>query len=180
MLPEDARYPCRAISVCELRADRVTSLAEKDSIDNDCRQSLPRLVYTTMFWTLALLSELCATVIGSQLPLRKHEVEDASSLMSNIGRRQEPTVAITGIQTYGVQPRLEIRQLEARPDQWNIFLLGLRRFQQTDQSNLTSYYQIAGIHGRPYNAWDGVPSAPGQDSPGYCTHVRKQSLGASL
>lgn len=134
-----------------------------------------------MFWTLALLLELCVTVIGAPLPLRKHEVEDASLLMSNLQRRQgqEPTVAIMGIQTYGVQPRLEIRQLEARPDQWNIFLLGLRRFQQTDQSNLTSYYQIAGIHGRPYNAWDGVPSAPGQDSPGYCSHVRKPSPAAS-
>ena len=62
-------------------------------------------------------------------------------------------------------------QLELTTDQWNIFLLGLHRFQQTDQSDLISYYQIAGIHGRPYVAWDNVPAAEGVDGPGYCTHL---------
>lgn len=95
------------------------------------------------------------------------EGEDRPHLL----KRQNPTVAITGIKSYGIQPRLEIRQLEAQSDQWNIFLLGLDRFQQTDQNNLTSYYQIAGIHGRPYIPWDDVPPAQGQSSPGYCTHV---------
>ena len=106
-------------------------------------------------------------------PLLKHEVEEvATPLRSAVRRRQQDgTVAITGIQYYGVQPRLEIRQLEQDADQWNIFLLGLLRFQQTNQSNMTSYYQIAGIHGRPYIAWDGVPAAEGIDSPGYCHHV---------
>lgn len=126
-----------------------------------------------MFLLWALMLAFCPLTSGNPLPLRKHEAQDTSAAcISTLQRRQQPTVAITGITTYGVQPRLEIRQLQAKPDQWNIFLLGMSRFQQTDQSNLTSYYQIAGIHGRPYIAWDGVPAAPGQDSPGYCSHVR--------
>jgi tyrosinase len=28
-----------------------------------------------------------------------------------------------------------------------------------------------GIHGRPYEPWDGVSSAPGIDDPGYCAHI---------
>lgn len=95
---------------------------------------------------------------------------------STLRRRQLPTVAITGIQGFGVQTRLEIRRLEQNVDQWNIFLLGLVRFQATDQSDLTSYYQIAGIHGRPYSAWDNVLSPPGVDSPGYCQHVLNSFL----
>ena len=105
-------------------------------------------------------------------PLLKHEMTPvAGSLDFGLRRRQNPTVAITGIHGFGIQPRLEVRQLEQNTDQWNIFMLGLARFQATNQSDQTSYYQIAGIHGRPYIPWDNVPAAAGVDSPGYCTHV---------
>lgn len=105
-------------------------------------------------------------------PLLRHQVEETRSTEgSRLHRRQDPTVAITGIQAFGVQPRLELRQLEQNTDQWNIFLLGMQHFQNTDQSDLTSYYQIAGIHGRPYTPWDNVPAAPGIQAPGYCNHV---------
>ena len=105
-------------------------------------------------------------------PLLKHEVEAVATAQNlDLKRQQNPTIAITGINAFGVQPRLEIRQLEANTDQWNIFLFGLRRFQHTDQSDMTSYYQIAGIHGRPYMAWNDVQAAEGVESPGYCTHL---------
>lgn len=118
-----------------------------------------------------LLFEQC--IIGTVAsPLLRHEVEEVQLPEdSTLRRRQDQTVAITGINTFGVQPRLEIRQLQQDADQWNIFLLGLDRFQKSDQSDLVSYYQIAGIHGRPYTAWDGVPSAPGVQGPGYCNHL---------
>ena len=38
----------------------------------------------------------------------------------------------------------------------NLYLLALSRTQGVLQSDPTSYFQIAGIHGRPYTAWDGV------------------------
>lgn len=76
--------------------------------------------------------------------------------------------AITG-PTGGVQPRLEVRQLfREKPDQWNLYLLALRQFQGNSQDYITSWYQIAGIHGSPQVPWDGVQSTgPGV---GYCTH----------
>ena len=117
-----------------------------------------------------LLEQLSTTTFA--LPLLRHEVEEVQSNQEATMRtRQDQTVAITGINTFGVQPRLEIRQLQQNIDQWNIFLLGMLRFQQTDQSDQISYYQIAGIHGRPYTAWDGVPPAPGVQGPGYCNHL---------
>ena len=117
------------------------------------------------FWLLLV------THLAFALPLLNHEVEPLQSERPGLRRRQLPTVAITGITAYGVQSRLEIRDLQNNVDQWNIFVLGLARFQQTNQSDITSYYSIAGIHGRPYIPWDNVPPAPGIANPGYCAHV---------
>jgi tyrosinase len=52
---------------------------------------------------------------------------------------------ITG-PTGGVHPRLEIRDLEQTGDMWNLFVLALVEFQNTDQNDISSYYQIAGKH----------------------------------
>lgn len=41
-------------------------------------------------------------------------------------------------------PRLEIRELEKRKTQWNLFILGLLRFQNASQGDTLSYFQIAG------------------------------------
>src|SRR6266536_1399634 len=60
--------------------------------------------------------------------------------------RQSGTYAITGIQnsTSGdgsVPFRLEIRQLQANADQWNLYLLALERLQTVpDQSDKLSHY----------------------------------------
>jgi hypothetical protein len=43
-----------------------------------------------------------------------------------------------------IHPRLEIRDLEKDPDQWNIFLLGFQRMKNMNSSDLLSYYAISG------------------------------------
>ncbi|SLM36604.1 Uncharacterised domain, di-copper centre [Lasallia pustulata] len=64
--------------------------------------------------------------------------------------------------------RREIRDLEENfPDQWNLYLLGLDAFMHVDENEPLSYYQVAGIHGRPYSPWSGVE---GVQASGYCTH----------
>ncbi|KAL1310828.1 hypothetical protein AAFC00_001065 [Neodothiora populina] len=83
----------------------------------------------------------------------------------------EAATAVTGVQGNGVQLRMELRTMMRQyPDMFNVYLLGLRDFMSVDQSDPLSYYQIAGIHGRPYLPWDNVGTAPG-DGGGYCTHV---------
>lgn len=119
---------------------------------------------------LALLVLQCAAIALAS-PLLKHQVYNAALPGTGLQRRQTETVVVTGITTFGTQPRLEIRQLQKNADQWNIFLLGMKRFQETDQSDMNSYYQIAGIHGRPYVPWDDSLPKSGVNSPGYCMHV---------
>ena len=44
--------------------------------------------------------------------------------------------------------------------------------QQSPQNELTSYFQIGGIHGLPYIAWDAENSNPVSEDgwQGYCVH----------
>lgn len=105
-------------------------------------------------------------VIGNTSPT-KHEQLD----QPNQQKRQSSTpFAITGLGSKsGTALRLEIRELRKNNAQWNLFLLALNKFYAKDQTSLTSYYQISGIHGRPYTPWNGVNFAPGTGG-GYCTH----------
>ena len=76
-------------------------------------------------------------------------------------------------------PRLEVRQLQQKTAQWNIFLLAMQKLQDTSQTKKKSYYQLAGIHGVPRVDWDGVSrcsTCTGQVD-GYCTHSSILFLG---
>ncbi|KAK6532025.1 hypothetical protein TWF694_003188 [Orbilia ellipsospora] len=55
------------------------------------------------------------------------------------------------------------------PDLLNLYLLALSNMMNKPQSDVTSHYQVAGIHGRPYITWDGVSG--GNNNGGYCTHA---------
>ncbi|KAL9102921.1 MAG: hypothetical protein Q9163_001981 [Psora crenata] len=50
---------------------------------------------------------------------------------------------------------------------FDLYLLSLQQFQEDNQADLLSYFQVSGIHGRPYIPWDGVQ---GFYQAGYCTH----------
>jgi hypothetical protein len=91
-------------------------------------------------------------------PLLNHQIEEITrrdDAVHPLNRRQNTNSSgqntnssgftiVTGIQNTSPQPRLEIRQLEKNVDQWNIYLLGMRRFMRTNQTEKLSYYQIAG------------------------------------
>lgn len=81
--------------------------------------------------------------------------------------------------------RQDIYTLSSSGPAFDLFILALQQFQQEDQSDLLSYYQVAGklssvlqtvgpvltsdpgIHGHPFKSWDGVW---GDQEAGYCTH----------
>ncbi|KAL8405674.1 hypothetical protein RB596_004511 [Gaeumannomyces avenae] len=89
---------------------------------------------------------------------------------------QNQPVAITGV-TSGVNTatgqrpaRLDINTLQNSGAQWDLYILGLLRFQSQAEDDELSYFQIAGIHGRPYIAWNGVEAVAGGVNRGYCPH----------
>ena len=93
---------------------------------------------------------------------RTHVLED----------RQTSFTPVTGVQTGGVQPRLEVRIMHSNyPNQWNLFLLAMQRLQNQAQTDPLSYYGLAGIHGIPNIPWGGVAQNPNSSGAvGYCTH----------
>ncbi|GAM85668.1 hypothetical protein ANO11243_036750 [Dothideomycetidae sp. 11243] len=99
---------------------------------------------------------------------------DALSIPEIKAKRQSSTTVVTGVQNNGVQQRMELRTMQIQhPDTYNLYLLGLREMMSVDQSDPLSYYQIAGVHGRPYSSWEGWNSNAGASGygGGYCTHV---------
>ncbi|GAM33797.1 hypothetical protein TCE0_013r00958 [Talaromyces pinophilus] len=63
--------------------------------------------------------------------------------------------------------RLDLRDLQSSGAAFDLYIQALAQFQADDQSDLVSYYEVAGIHGYPYRSWDGVN---GEFITGYCSH----------
>lgn len=94
---------------------------------------------------LLAIALLHAVLLTSCSPLLSHQVEElAAPEAPTLQRRQSSLTLVTGITAFGVQPRLEIRELQQNADQWNIYLLGLVRWQAVNETEKLSYYQIAG------------------------------------
>ncbi|KAF5026291.1 hypothetical protein F66182_1612 [Fusarium sp. NRRL 66182] len=67
----------------------------------------------------------------------------------------------------GTMPlRPEIREMKVDRYKWDLFILSMSRFQDVSQDDPASWYQIAGIHGVPFEAWNGVEAAPGASQSG--------------
>jgi tyrosinase len=62
-----------------------------------------------------------------------------------VGKTDESSFfSVVGVQGAGVQPRMELRELEKDTETWNIFLQAFARFQAMDQSDKVSYFKVAG------------------------------------
>ena len=101
-----------------------------------------------MFHFLLMVSLWCFASFSTCLENKhKRYLVDSFNIVHERQASATPLVTVLGIKTSGVdaiQPRLEIRELERRPDLFNVFLLGLQRFQSVDQNEKLSYFQVAG------------------------------------
>ncbi|KAK8031242.1 tyrosinase [Apiospora arundinis] len=102
-----------------------------------------------------------------------HAVTLFGLLASNVDAAY-PIVPNTGgvNQNTGERPdRLEINGFASKGGPaWDLFVLCLSEIQSRPQTTIDSWYQISGIHGRPYAAWDNVKRAQGAQAGGYCPH----------
>jgi hypothetical protein len=96
----------------------------------------------------ASLAALAALFIQLTIANRMPHVVDNLGL---VNARADPWFATTGVTDGGIQTRLEIRELQTQqPDLFNLYLLGLARFQRMPQDDRLSYYQVAGTYPRYY------------------------------
>ncbi|KAI4164925.1 MAG: hypothetical protein LQ342_001558 [Letrouitia transgressa] len=96
-------------------------------------------------------------------------MHEREAIHGNI-RRQADSFAVKGAPVINgsVPQRLEIRQLRKNNAQWNLYLLAMNEYQKMDKADRRSYYQLSGIHGRPFTEWDSVPLV---QQIGYCFHT---------
>ncbi|TVY55332.1 Polyphenol oxidase 1 [Lachnellula cervina] len=88
---------------------------------------------------------------------------------------------ITGVNTgrdaqTGARPfRQNILDLQNDGPSWSLYIQALTAMQNADDNDPLSYFQVAGIHGRPYRPWNNFNqvqgAGPGTSAfGGYCTH----------
>ena len=137
--------------------------------------SKPRGMASMLFALFLLLHVTAASISHrsrhahahqSSHPMEGHIMEARHML-----EERANNIAITGVAGPGtvLSPRLEIRDLQKNADQWNLYLLGMERFKAKPKTDRLSYYQIAGIHGRPYVSWNNFPT-PLLNNGGFCPH----------
>ncbi|KAH7330221.1 hypothetical protein BKA65DRAFT_404823 [Rhexocercosporidium sp. MPI-PUGE-AT-0058] len=79
----------------------------------------------------------------------------------------------TGIKRQSGSPRpmrRNILDLQKDVPAWSLYIQGLNALQDKPEDFFLSYFQIAGIHGRPYIPWGDAAQGPGAPTTGYCTH----------
>ncbi|KAL6707337.1 hypothetical protein ACN47E_004116 [Coniothyrium glycines] len=153
--------------------------------------SKPQSIMTVLVSFLALLQVSLAFQHGARhhAHSKKSPVDVAveshiNDMEAELFRRQSAGyTAITGVCSSGTAsngqcnsgstsaPRLEIRQLAnaQNQDPWNLYLLGMERFMAKNKNDRLSYYQVAGIHGRPFQSWGNFPT-PLLNQAGFCPH----------
>lgn len=95
-------------------------------------------------------------------------VDDSSHYLF---KRQSTTNIVGAQNAGGVLERLPIqRMMSTQPDTFNMFLYALSAMQAVPETNSLSYYQIAGIHGRPFTPWQEAFNQNMDPGTGYCTH----------
>lgn len=82
--------------------------------------------------------------------IRAHRQRHVVANLHTHIRRQDissniyPVLGIRGQGVNTTAPRLEIRELQRNADLFNVYLLGLQRWQNTSQDDKFSYFQVAG------------------------------------
>ena len=99
---------------------------------------------------MVILASFCfsishASTINSNR--RRFELDEriASERRQANATARYPVQGIKGHGNTAIHPRLEIRELERNPDQFNVYLLGMQRFQSVDQNDRLSYFRVAGM-----------------------------------
>nr|BAD51402.1 photo-regulated tyrosinase [Polyporus arcularius] len=66
--------------------------------------------------------------------------------------------------------RLEINDFVKNQQMFSLYIQSLDALSKSSQEEVTSFFQVGGIHGLPYVAWDGAGQSDPAEEAGYCTH----------
>lgn len=102
--------------------------------------------------------------------MRFSEVLLAAATLGHVAAQSR--VLATGPTTGGVQERKNLNDLcGMNGPERTLYFRALQRMQAEDMNDPLSWFQIAGIHGRPYTNWNGESASSGGTGRGYCLHT---------
>ncbi|KAJ6445260.1 endonuclease/exonuclease/phosphatase family [Purpureocillium lavendulum] len=109
------------------------------------------------------------------MPARRfHSILLAALAIAPLGLAQDP-YPVTGVPVSdsknGVPLRRNINDLQAAGGaQWDLYIRSLLEMQQANYTDPLSYFQVEGIHGRPFIEWNGTGGQQTSGWAGYCPH----------
>ncbi|KAF5682087.1 tyrosinase precursor [Fusarium circinatum] len=87
---------------------------------------------------------------------------------------QEQNIFVTGVPVTGgaaVPARKNINDMhKAGGPAWDLYMRAVRSMYDAKETDWKSYFQVAGIHGKPFIQWNGGGGRSGNGWPGYCPH----------
>ncbi|KAF4987692.1 hypothetical protein FGRMN_10218 [Fusarium graminum] len=87
---------------------------------------------------------------------------------------QQQNIFVTGVPVTGggaVPARLNINDLQkAGGPAWDLYIRSVRSMYDAKETDWKSFFQVAGIHGKPFIQWNGGGGRAGNGWPGYCPH----------
>ncbi|KAG5663138.1 hypothetical protein KAF25_001074 [Fusarium avenaceum] len=87
---------------------------------------------------------------------------------------QQQNIFVTGVSVTGgsaVPSRKNINDLQkAGGPTWDLYIRAVRSMYDAKETDWKSFFQVAGIHGKPFIQWNGGGGRSGNGWPGYCPH----------
>ncbi|KAM0201110.1 hypothetical protein ACHAPA_002281 [Fusarium lateritium] len=87
---------------------------------------------------------------------------------------QQQNIFVTGVSVTGgsaVPARKNINDLQkAGGPTWDLYIRAVRSMYDAKETDWKSFFQVAGIHGKPFIQWNGGGGRSGNGWPGYCPH----------
>ncbi|KAG9248530.1 hypothetical protein BJ878DRAFT_476387 [Calycina marina] len=166
-----------ATAFCALRCTLFLLFTKFASMQRAIRLTSSTLcIFGLMFYHCSTIIWMVILQAATSFAGTSYDYGNQIDTSSNVFKRQatafHPTTGVhTGTDANGYGTRKEIRDLEKDTTTWTLYLLGLDVLQSRDQSDVLSWYQIAGIHGRPFQPFNGIQATKGNENSGYCTHI---------
>ncbi|TDZ34027.1 Tyrosinase [Colletotrichum spinosum] len=174
--PAPAPNPVPQASASQRSTSQLSSPTAQVSLQPVVTSAPQRPATTTTSSSRPTVASVSSSSTSSRL-----SSSSSSSRQAQASSSPSAPYAITGLKTgidstSGQRPlRRNINDLQASGAQWDLYILGLAAMQRDEpETEKLSYFQISGIHGRPFIPWNGVQAVSGGSGGGYCPHGNVQ------
>ncbi|KAH7099392.1 hypothetical protein BKA62DRAFT_758658 [Auriculariales sp. MPI-PUGE-AT-0066] len=156
---------------------KVEALSQTNEQKRAGQRSLLRAKNCPDSRTLALVSPvkpLGTMLVGRDLVTIDNQIKEIlldGDAKTNVPQRDHYRRPQSGQARQTPYPRRPIEELVKDQKQFSLYVQAMAAMMAAKSTDMTSWFQVAGIHGLPSTPWDNVGGVQGAGSSGYCTHA---------